>query len=516
MLYEYGSELFCRAHAIRDFVRSKLFGHEESQLRRRALSDAMLPPLFSPRRSTCSPRPRTSYSKAELDASLRREEMSLRERAALGPRPLTASLEASPRHEAGTRTSSTIEELYAMRARRKVAQPLRERTLVEDKHIPGKSTFGFPYGIWGVPPARPSGLVVPKEPSPRTKQVHSMVAAAPPTAAPPLSDGLVRLTSASSLYEALRPPHKDGLPRTRLLRGSWVLARAEEMRHVHALGQRTDAERAYRKSKMAHLALPRRQDLPEEAFIGTTELHELAPHGFVFEARAAILAVSYVWQDAEHADPEGRVLLLIADAILGLQDKRARGVWGHDQFPYELGLFCARASCLPRLRSTKRPAVLLSSHPNARVRPGDWGSLMQRDPETKQRTPLEESLYEASIADLSLWYAHALTTVLIVSASSHRYFDRGWPLLESSLARLLKPYRPDVWIPVRHPHAFSIFYPCLSCAWHLARARAFTRCRLSRTPHASPSCPRSRALPRSPRSWFAPSRTGHRRRGPES
>ena len=71
---------------------------------------------------------------------------------------------------------------------------------------------------------------------------------------------------------------------------------------------------------------------------------------------------------------------------------------------------------------------------------------------TGRRTPAEQKVYEASLVDLELWYAHQMTTVIILSTSvPHNqpgYASHGWQLFENGVARLLKTYRSDLWPPV--------------------------------------------------------------------
>ena len=83
--------------------------------------------------------------------------------------------------------------------------------------------------------------------------------------------------------------------------------------------------------------------------------HVLQPHGFVSEHRLAIYSVSHapaslrlnLFGCPEQPDPEGANLVAFADAILDLQDKRRRGVWGHDQVPLDdFGVFWPYCSLL--------------------------------------------------------------------------------------------------------------------------------------------------------------------------
>ncbi|KOO27152.1 hypothetical protein Ctob_014535 [Chrysochromulina tobinii] len=286
------------------------------------------------------------------------------------------------------------------------------------------------------------------------------------------------------------------------------------MRGAQALSQNTEASCAYRRFMMNELALPRRQELPEEAFIPGQELTELQPHGFVSEHRLAIYSVSHapaslrlnLFGCPEQPDPEGANLVAFADAILDLQDKRRRGVWGHDQVPLDdFGVFWP------------------------------YCSLLQPNPMTGRRTPAEQKVYEASLVDLELWYAHQMTTVIILSTSvplnQPGYASHGWQLFENGVARLLKTYRSDLWPPVidvgdrlrtRHPPlsmddfslglsasflsletdrpiVLRLYEHALLTAYGHAQALAFNKCRwgdveLRKLVCALPLCSRLRSL----------------------
>ena len=130
--------------------------------------------------------------------------------------------------------------------------------------------------------------------------------------------GGCRLCSIGSLYRALAPPPAGVLQPTRLLRSSWLLSRAIDLRaaksHLSQLLElvgggggdlSTAREVELARRAICRLALPRRQELPEEAFIDAAELQRVAPISFVGEHRAPIIAVSATWRTASHPDPLG-------------------------------------------------------------------------------------------------------------------------------------------------------------------------------------------------------------------
>jgi hypothetical protein len=105
----------------------------------------------------------------------------------------------------------------------------------------------------------------------------------------------VRLMSAESIYEALRPPSDGSLAPVRLIRYSWLLDRARKMRAAWSLapGQAPSAmPPAVRRRMIEACALPRRQDLPEEAFIGPHDLRRICMRGIIGESRLPVFAVS--------------------------------------------------------------------------------------------------------------------------------------------------------------------------------------------------------------------------------
>ena len=78
-----------------------------------------------------------------------------------------------------------------------------------------------------------------------------------------------RFSKPRAIYEALRPPADRTPCPVRLVRASWLRERAERLRQCATPEERTA------------LALPRRQEMPEEAFIGADELERLQPEEFM-------------------------------------------------------------------------------------------------------------------------------------------------------------------------------------------------------------------------------------------
>jgi hypothetical protein len=86
------------------------------------------------------------------------------------------------------------------------------------------------------------------------------------------------------------------------------------------------------------------------------------------------------------------------------------------------------------------------------------------------RTPAEDLAYAAALADADLWFAHSMTTVLLLTGSaaggSSDFYSRGWPVFESSISRWLKTRREDLWEPVIEVRVRACML--LWSMWHVA------------------------------------------------
>ena len=119
-------------------------------------------------------------------------------------------------------------------------------------------------------------------------------------------DGGERLTSSRAIYEALRvpPPRGSRLTPVRLLRASWIIAQAREVRKAKKMGSGPFARK-----ELQRLILKRRQEMPEEAFMSETDVERLHPPGGAAAHRVAVFAASYAWRTEQHPDPEVRCAL---------------------------------------------------------------------------------------------------------------------------------------------------------------------------------------------------------------
>ena len=205
-----------------------------------------------------------------------------------------------------------------------------------------------------------------------------------------------------------------------LLSGQWVLRRAG---YVKASGTGWKHSGQWWKDSAA-MPLPNRQEiershLSEGAAVDAAMLREqhrrlqstVAEAYNRYDMRTAeqdgvdavpIIAISHCWVTVDHADPAGTTLQAVARELAGKWTTFAR--WGFD----EVGVFL------------------------------DWSSLYQNKPVA--RTPEQEAIFKRALSQMSLWYAHSLTTVILVQGQTLEVprHERGWPCYEEALARLFK------------------------------------------------------------------------------
>ena len=164
--------------------------------------------------------------------------------------------------------------------------------------------------------------------------------------------------------------------------------------------------------------LGRRQDLPAAAFISVAELRKMYSKskavygkGHRFEAKPLpIVAVSHWWRTKAHPDPKADTLKVVALQLNYLLTERfSSGSTCKEMGLRDFGVFF------------------------------DYGSLFQ-----EPRTEEEQAAFKRSLGHINLWYAHALTTCIMVTAPPGPdltdivpYHDRGWCSFEYQLALLL-------------------------------------------------------------------------------
>ena len=217
------------------------------------------------------------------------------------------------------------------------------------------------------------------------------------------------------LEPALTPDSKWGDAPVRLLDARWLIALAM------AEGSK----------------LPRRQDLPERAFISLEALSRDFNWGY--GQSLPVVVVSHAWLQPDHPDPRGENLRLLGAllcrwaAASGL-DEKAKHAEGKS-----LGVFI------------------------------DFACIHQKDG-TGKRTEKEQALFSSALRSMSLWYSHPNTPVFKLTklpagypagfdfpagatANTAAYGERGWCFFESMLAGASKRAAVlDVgkWRPTRH------------------------------------------------------------------
>ena len=266
-----------------------------------------------------------------------------------------------------------------------------------------------------------------------------------PALSPPPAEHAWTDDDAESLCRQLEVADGSLVP-VRLVRGSWLLRRAEELRRA-----RTDAERR-------QLAVPRRQELEDRephAFLSAAEVRAL-PRGraFITAAPLRLIAISHMWLTKDHPDPLGQQLVAFADEV-----RRQQSPLHHTTF-FALRLV-ARALLCMRLPVTVFPdgefAVFY-----------DFVSLHQKDPHTGERTPSESHAFQRALDRMGSFYASPLTSTYCLARLPPgwdrlpTYSERGWcsfeqaasvlSLARGSAAAFNWPQHVEVGTPRRHNH----------------------------------------------------------------
>jgi len=155
--------------------------------------------------------------------------------------------------------------------------------------------------------------------------------------------------------------------------------------------------------------LPRRQDLPEDAFITLSELKSIGCPA----AALPIIEISHAWLHPDHPDPKGEYLSLLGKALQAYTGGQRYGVF----YDY----------------------LSLHQHPNVK--------------EGIKRTDAEDQLFKQGVLALSSLFAHRKTTMFRISkfpkgypedydlpkgANVAPYYNRAWCFAESCWASLTK------------------------------------------------------------------------------
>ena len=245
--------------------------------------------------------------------------------------------------------------------------------------------------------------------------------------------------SPESIHAQLLPRGELEHPPVRLLRSEWLIERADKFRAA-----KTDEERGA-------LILPRRQDLERDepgAFYSANQMRllECSP-----SKQMPVVVVSHAWETRVHPDPNGTNLLLLANALKrahttaeGVVDRTSRTA---RLLPPCVGIFIDYCSVFQR-----DPKLFDASETPEAKAEGDerYSFKLSLDAKTAfyggaayemSRKGAELAAYNAAVANMDVWYAHALTTVVLLTKTpegSVDYFDKGWPTLERSVSMLIK------------------------------------------------------------------------------
>ena len=256
-----------------------------------------------------------------------------------------------------------------------------------------------------------------------------------PAPLPPLSTAAEarRRQDPEAIWELLAREHGSDPPmlEVKLLRASWLLGPTQRARRFEHSGRDL---------------LPRRQWLEArepDAYISLKELralHDLhdkgGAGGDTDEANAAprllpIVAVAMAWLAADHPDPDGETIDLIA-ALLA-EKRRTRG--RHTAGTLLGGKTAPAASTAAASAASASAAASAAGADELEAVDGTgededgiggnellpdefgiflpWCSLPQPD-NSGVRSPIERVAFEGAMASLDLWYTHALTTALLV------------------------------------------------------------------------------------------------------
>lgn len=169
-----------------------------------------------------------------------------------------------------------------------------------------------------------------------------------------------------------------------------------------------------------NLVPPRCQDLPVEA------VWTVVDHPWDMD----IVAISYRWVEVLHPDPRGEYLRGFIGPMLAKYVAMETGLRINDNVFEKAKGDKAIVNWWDQEHKEEEIAVFW-----------DWCSLPQAP-----RQNSEAASFHRAFKDIDLWYAHANTTVWLITAvgtvvppDAVAYDDRGWPYFERSISNLLTP-----------------------------------------------------------------------------
>ncbi|CAK0818532.1 unnamed protein product [Prorocentrum cordatum] len=192
--------------------------------------------------------------------------------------------------------------------------------------------------------------------------------------------------------------------------------------------------------------LPRRQDLPPEAFIDVADLramHSALP-AHVAAAVLPVLSISYCWIEARHPDAEGKQIEHIVKTLEPHAEK-----W-REFFP-DMGVFidwCAIYQKDPELFDERETPEAKQAGAEAAAfieALGAGRAFYGGTAYEESRTPAEKAAFRRALHEtMDVWYAHQMITTLFATQLPHGYTGRayerrGWTFFERSSSELIKP-----------------------------------------------------------------------------
>ena len=193
--------------------------------------------------------------------------------------------------------------------------------------------------------------------------------------------------------------------------------------------------------------LPRRQDIPPDAFITVEELRRLTPKDEYGQAHTRvgvgytrppgliskntylpIIVISFCWLTAKHPDPEGKQLKVVAER---LENHLAQDT--------EVGVFWDWASLYQKDPALFDEAETPAAKPMVEI-PFYGGEAYE-----KRRSPEQIKAFRNALHNMDLWYSHEWTTVWTLrklpegcTTRKASYEDSGWTTYEWASAELVK------------------------------------------------------------------------------
>jgi len=257
-------------------------------------------------------------------------------------------------------------------------------------------------------PAQPQTMSAPAQPRASSPSANRAIAAIGAAAAPPSSEA-ERYTQPASIWQAL------GTGRVRLVRSSWLVTWSK-----------------------AGNALPRRQELPEEAFISVQELQQMVGSGNL-DGVLPIIAISFCWLTPAQPDPEGKQLATVAATLEQEQPKYAKTGFS------DMGVFWDWLSIYQMDPQLWRPFITgpakkeeAEQSPEERVQTRAYRDSRTEEEQSDFRWALHQTM--------DLWYAHQGTVVYMLTKLPEGatrkvgYHDSGWTTYERCSAEQIKKF----------------------------------------------------------------------------